>query len=248
MSYPPQVPYQPGAAPVPPAPGQTPPAETQYSVPSNPTMPMPAAPAGQPYAAPAAQPGYAPPAAPGYAPASYDQGFAAGGYPPASAPPFSGPPLSGPMVSGPPMSGPPAGYLAPPPKGKPTVLILAIVAGLLFLLGGVMTGLFVAKNNELDSTRTQVAARDKTIADRDGELARVKDNLERVQDELDEANQTLTGTQNDRDRVEKEKAAIVKCMNLVNDILGAAAAGDSAEVRKLDPQVTKACDEAEKYL
>jgi hypothetical protein len=256
MSYPPQDPYSPGAAPVP-DPSQ--PVEGQQ----HPTVPIPGtpvAPAGPDFAAPAAPvpPGFAAPAAP----VAYEQGFAAAGYaaPVSAPPPYSGvpgavpPPFSGPPMSGPPMSGPPHGYVAPPPAatGRPTVLILGIVAALLFALGGAMTGLFVATNNELNTTRTdltaQVEERDETISSKEDELGRLQEELQKTKDELDATNQTLTGTQNDRDRVEKEKAAIANCLNLVNQFFAAAALGQNAEMRKLQPKVDKACTEAQKYL
>src|SRR5690606_22358307 len=77
-------------------------------------------------------------------------------------------PMSGPPLSGAPMLGVPYGSpMAAPSRKPPTVLVLAIVAGLLLVFSGVMTTLFLIKSSELNDTRrtltAQVAERDATI-------------------------------------------------------------------------------------
>jgi chromosome segregation ATPase len=132
------------------------------------------------------------------------------------------------------------------------VLALAIVAGLLFVLGGVMTGLFVAKGSELSSTRedlnAQVAERDTTIKTKNDEIGKLEGELDKAKAQLDEANQKLGGTQNERDNIQKEKQAIAKCLRLIEQMFAAAANGGQAAVERLGDQVDKACTEAEKYL
>jgi chromosome segregation ATPase len=129
---------------------------------------------------------------------------------------------------------------------------VGLVAALLFVLGGIMTGLFVAKGNELDSTRqdltAQVADRDSTISTKEKDINKLKDDLQKARDELDSTKQDLTGTQNDRDKIEKEKQVISKCLTLFSDSMAAALAGDRAKVNRLSSDLDKTCTEAEKYL
>jgi hypothetical protein len=200
----------------------------------------------QPGAMPSYEPGYA--ADPGYAASAY----AAPGYaaPVSGPPPFSGPP------AGMPYSGPPAGPYTTagpaPARGRPIVPILAITAALLFVLGGVMTGLFIWKSGELDSTRkdltAQVEERDTTIDTKNGEITKLQGDLDKAQDDLDKTKQTLTGTQNDRDQVEKEKQVIARCLTLFSQSMDAAVDGDRATVNRLSGELEKACTEAEKYV
>ncbi|MFC4021865.1 hypothetical protein ACFOW4_28540 [Micromonospora sp. GCM10011542] len=201
------------------------------------------------------------------------------GYP-ASAPPYPGQPMSAPPVSGPvygqpmsapPMSAPPvsgAAYGQPmsappgqmPPYGAPTapagkgrgVLVLALVAALLFVLGGVMTGLFVTKSNELDRTEKrltgQVSQRDGTIAANTKEIDKLKVDLQTVQDKLDDTEQDLTGTRNDRDEQARQKKVIATCLDKLTTALGAAAAGNKSAYDSAMKGLDKVCDEADNYL
>jgi hypothetical protein len=211
--------------------------------------------------------GYTPPQAP---PGS---GFAGA---PASAPPFGGqvsaPPVAGPVSGmpasqpypGAPMSGPPYGqpipgaplsgvpYGAPTPagpaKGKST-LVLTLVAVLLFVIGGVMTGLFVAKSGELTKTEQrlsgQVADRDTKIDANAKEIDGLKRDLQTSRDSLDDVKQDLTGTQNDRDEQARQKKVIGTCLDLLTKAL---AADNKAAFDKVAKEADKACTEAEKYL
>ncbi|MDO3700440.1 hypothetical protein Q3W71_01955 [Micromonospora sp. C28SCA-DRY-2] len=261
--YPPPYPPQPPAAP-----GQPPAGGTVYGA----GQPAPQQYGGVPQAPPATAPtGYAPPGAPYGGPVStppasgpaYGQPMSAPPLsgpplsgPPLSGPPLSGPPLSGPPMSGPPMSGPPGSvppYGAAPAAGKGrTVLVLAVVAGLLFVLGGVMTGLFVTTSSELDRTEkkmaSQVSERDGTIAANAQEIEKLKTDLQSVRDKLADTEQDLTGTRNDRDEQARQKKVIATCLDKLTTALNAAAAGNRAEFDKASKGLDKVCNEAEDYL
>ncbi|TNH26302.1 hypothetical protein FHG89_21560 [Micromonospora orduensis] len=181
---------------------------------------------------------------------------AAPGYP-ASAPPYAGQ-VSGPPVSGPaygqPMSAPPGiSPYGPPPAGRSrTVLVLAVVAALLFVVSGVMTGLFVTKNSELNRTEKrltgQVSQRDGTIAANTTEISKLKTDLQTMQDKLDNTEQDLTGTRNDRDEQARQKKVIASCLDKLTTALGAAAAGNKGAYDAAMKGLDKVCDEAENYL
>ncbi|MGC4878803.1 hypothetical protein ACLQ26_21405 [Micromonospora sp. DT43] len=217
------------------------------------------APAQPQYGTPApAQPQYGAPPTSGY-PASAPP-YAGQ---PMSAPPVSGPaygqPMSAPPVSGPaygqPMSGPPGmpPYgAAPAPRRGRAVLVLALVAALLFVVSGVMTGLFVTKNNELNRTEkrltAQVNQRDGTIAANTTEIGKLKTDLQAMQDKLDNTEQDLTGTRNDRDEQARQKKVIASCLDKLTTALGAAAAGNRSAYNTAMKGLDKVCDEAENYL
>lgn len=172
---------------------------------------------------------------------------------PISGPPFGSPPMSGPPFGSSPMSGPPFG--APPSAARRranAVLVLAIVAGLLFALSGVMTGLFVAKAGELTDTKReftgQVADRDTTIAANNSEIERLKRDLEAANDKIADIEQDLTGTKNDRDELARQKQVISNCLNLLGEAGAAANAGDRAAYEKAMKKAGPVCDEADKYL
>ncbi|MFG1895121.1 hypothetical protein ACGFIP_13995 [Micromonospora zamorensis] len=235
---------------------------------ADPTVPHPVAQhAPQPYA-----PGQAPPQYPANAPVPPQYGMPQGspGYP-ASAPPYTGQPMSAPPMSAPPVSGP--GYGPPmsappvsgpgygPPYGPPgaqaagrgrAVLVLALVAALLFVVSGVMTGLFVTKNNELNRTEKrltgQVSERDGTIAANATEITRLKADLGTMQAKLDNTEQDLTGTRNDRDEQARQKTVIASCLDKLTTALGAASAGNKAAYDAAMKGLDKVCDEAENYL
>ncbi|PWU53815.1 hypothetical protein DLJ46_00545, partial [Micromonospora globispora] len=147
-----------------------------------------------------------------------------------------------------------------PPYGAPvagagkgrTTLILAVVAGLLFVLGGVMTGLFITKNNELNRTEknltAQVSERDGTIAANKQEMDKLKADLQTVRDKLADTQQDLTGTKNDRDEQARQKKVIATCLDKLTTAMAAASAGDRAAFDKANKGLNKICDEAENYL
>ncbi|MFF0317149.1 hypothetical protein ACFYPH_21255 [Micromonospora sp. NPDC005252] len=280
MSQPPTGPEGlPPATPTPPAGSPDPDATVQHAAGTDATVqhaagtdPTVRYPAGQPApqqyapgqaapqygAAAPTQPQYGTPQTPGY-PASAPP-YAGQ---PMSAPPVSGPaygqPMSAPPVSGPaygqPMSGPPGmvpyGAAAAPRRGR-AVLVLALVAALLFVLSGVMTGLFVTKNNELNRTEKrltgQVSQRDGTIAANTTEIGKLKTDLQAMQDKLDNTEQDLTGTRNDRDEQARQKKVIASCLDKLTTALGAAAAGNKGAYDAAMKGLDKVCDEAENYL
>ncbi|MFD6566369.1 hypothetical protein [Micromonospora profundi] len=278
----PTPPGSPAGLPTPPqqyAPGHATPPQQQYAhgqaTPPQPGQPTPqqyasgqAAPqygTGQPtpsqYGTPQPTPGY-PASAPPYGGQVSAPPVSGGAYgQPMSAPPMSAPPMSAPPVSGPsygqPMSGPPGappyGPAAAQPSGKGrAVLVLALVAGLLFVVSGVMTGLFVTKNNELNRTEkrltSQVSERDGTIAANTTEISKLKTDLKTMQDKLDNTEQDLTGTRNDRDEQARQKKVIASCLDKLTTALGAAAAGNRSAYDAAMKGLDKVCDEAENYL
>lgn len=186
------------------------------------------------------------------------------GYPqPQSAPPVSGPgypqQMSAPPVSGPgfgpqPMSAPPGAappYGAPAAgagKGRATVLILALVAGLLFVLGGVMTGLYVNTNGKLHKSEQTVSQRNGTIAANQQEIDKLKADLQSVRDKLSDTQQDLTGTKNDRDEQARQKRVIASCLDKLTAAIAAASRGDKAAFDRANKGLDKVCDEAENYL
>ncbi|GAA4561932.1 hypothetical protein GCM10023176_01640 [Micromonospora coerulea] len=220
-------------------------APQQYGSPAqpDPTLVQP----GVPGSAPPVPGQYAPGAAPVPGPA-YPQPFSA---PPMSAPPVSGPGYGQPM-SAPPDSVPPYGAPAGGAGKGRTTLILAIVAGLLFVLGGVMTGLFVTKTSELDRTEkklsAQVSERDGTIAANKQEIDKLKTDLQAMRDKLADTEQDLTGTKNDRDEQARQKKVIATCLDKLTQAMAAASAGNRAAFDKASKGLEKVCDEAENYL
>ncbi|MDH6460374.1 hypothetical protein M2302_000529 [Micromonospora sp. A200] len=252
MSQPPTGPegFRPAYPPQPPTvPGQQPPAAPHAA--AAPSAPHP----GGPVSAPPVPGQYAP--APPVSGPVYGQPMSA---PPVSGPaygqPMSAPPVSGPVygqpMSAPPGSAPPFGVPAPGAGKGRTVLILALVAGLLFVLSGVMTGLFVVKSSELANTERrlsgQVSERDGTIAANTKELEKLRVDLQSAQDKLADTEQDLTGTRNDRDEQARQKKVIATCLDKLTTALGAAAAGNRSAFDKASKGMNKVCDEAENYL
>ncbi|MFD0788613.1 hypothetical protein ACFQZ8_32255, partial [Micromonospora azadirachtae] len=154
--------------------------------------------------------------------------------------------------SAPPGSMPPYGQPAPVARKGRAVLVLALVAGVLFVLGGVMTGLYVTKNNELDRTErrlsAQVSERDGTITANAQEIQKLKADLQGVQDKLADTEQDLTGTRNDRDEQARQKKVIASCLDKLTTALAAAADNDKSVYDKAMSGLDKVCDEAENYL
>ncbi|MFI5485103.1 hypothetical protein ACIBXA_03525 [Micromonospora echinaurantiaca] len=132
------------------------------------------------------------------------------------------------------------------------MLVLAVVAGLLFVLGGVMTGLFVTTSGKLDRTEKQMASqvsqRDGTIAANATEIEKLKADLQSVQDKLADTEQDLTGTRNDRDEQARQKKIIATCLDKLTTALNAAATGNRAAFDKANKGLDKVCNEAEDYL
>ncbi|GIM81431.1 hypothetical protein [Salinispora arenicola] len=259
--------YAQGAAVPPPQGGAVPPPQDEPSV-AGPALPSPAtsSPPGPALAA-GDKDAPAPPGPAGYGPAPSDYPPAepfggAGSAPPSSGPPaeqptvalpmsaapMSGPPTAGVPTAGPPMFGVPYGAGAASARPGRTVLILAVVAGLLFITGAVMTGLFLNTAGDLNRAEKQLSQRDATIAANTEELDEVKVDLLRTQDALANAQQDLTGTQNDRDEQARQKEVIATCLDRLTTALAAAAIGDRKAHEKASEDLEEVCEEAEEYL
>ncbi|WP_026184255.1 hypothetical protein [Salinispora vitiensis] len=164
---------------------------------------------------------------------------------PMAAPPMmSGPP----PTSGPPMSGPPFGTAAGGVRPARATVILAVVAGLLFLTGGVMTGLFVNTTGDLNRAEERISEQDVTIEATSVELEQVKVDLQRAQETLARTQQDLTGTQNDRDEQARQKEVIASCLDKLNTALTAAAFGDAEAFEEANEGLEEVCAEADDYL
>lgn len=225
---------------------------TPGGYPSQPGHPQPGY-AGYPQSSPpsAGYPQSAPPAA-GYPQSGPPAAGEPAGYAPSSAVPGQYAPASG-QPFGPPMSGPP-GY--PPPAGGATgsggrgraVLVLALVAGLLFVLGGVMTGLYLNTSGDLERTEQTLATRTTERDDRVKEIEKLKTELQTAKDKLSDTQQDLTGTKNDRDEQARQKKVIASCLEKLTAALTAAAAGNKAAYDQATKGLDAICNEAEKYL
>ncbi|MCW3843814.1 hypothetical protein ONA70_27320, partial [Micromonospora yasonensis] len=150
-----------------------------------------------------------------------------------------------------PMSAPPGSAYGAPGAGAGkgrAALVLAIVAGLLLVLGGVMTGLYVTTNGKLDKAEKQVSQRDGTIAANRQEIDKLKADLQSVRDKLADTEQDLTGTKNDRDEQARQKKVIATCLDKLTTALQAASRGDKAAFDKASKGMDKVCDEADNYL
>jgi hypothetical protein len=154
--------------------------------------------------------------------------------------PQYGSPMSGPP-SGVPYDSAPPGLQPPGPRRGRGVPVLASLAVLLLLVGGVMTALYVTKSSQLGDTKQDVAAGEAKIKDLEQQLQKTKDDLAK-------ARQDLTGTQNAQKETQRQKQVISKCLNLLGEAGAAAARNDRTTYDKVIKQVDKACDEAEKYL
>lgn len=223
--------YSPGSAVVPPA-GQRP--GIGYPGQDQPTLSMPAVPAdaGQPISVGPGQQGYPPVA-----------GHAAGVPQVAGQPTQVGPPSALPY-------GAAVGAPSAATRGKGrVVLVLSLVAALLFVVGGLMSGLYIAKSSELDRTertlRAQVSERDAELDAQAKEVERLKRELETANDKVAAVQQDLTGTKNDRDELERQKQVISRCFDLLGK---AATATTRSAYDKAIKEANKVCDEADRYL
>lgn len=178
-------------------------------------------------------------------------GFAAGSAP--LPPPGSPPPTSVPVEPagawGP--IGPPGPPPMPPRSGrgrKTALVIVSVVAGLLLVVGGVMTYLWLSTASELDETRAdltgQVNELNDTVAARDGEIDQLGDELQQTQDELSDAETALEGTENQVDALEDQQDQLRECLTLVAEANAAAEAGDQDAANSLLAQSEPICDEA----
>jgi hypothetical protein len=152
--------------------------------------------------------------------------------------------------------GPPGpGMHQVPPAGRPSrapLIIVSVVAGLLLVVGGVMTYLWVSTASELDDTRVdltgQVEELNTTVGARDGEIDRLNDELQQTQDELSDAQTALEGTENQVDVLEEEKDTIRQCLVLFGEANAAIEAGDDAAAEAILAEAEPICEEADRAL
>lgn len=128
------------------------------------------------------------------------------------------------------------------------MVVLAVVAGLLFLAGGVMTGLFLTTTGDLNRAEERISAQEATIAATAAELEQVKVDLQRSQETLARTQQDLTGTQNDRDEQARQKEVIANCLDQLSTALAAAAFGDEKAFEEANEGLEEVCEEADEYL
>lgn len=132
------------------------------------------------------------------------------------------------------------------------MVIVSVVAGLLLVVGGVMTYLWLSTASELDETRAdltgQVDELTDTVAARDGEIDQLSDELQQTQDELSDAQTALEGTENQVDVLEEEKNTIRECLVLVSEASAAIDAGDTARAESILADAEPICDEADRAL
>jgi outer membrane murein-binding lipoprotein Lpp len=125
---------------------------------------------------------------------------------------------------------------------KPSaILVLAVVAGLLFVLGGIMTGLFFAKSSELSRTERDLAANVQQIDKLNRDVKAANERAAKTQ-------QALTGTQNSRKEIERQKQVIARCLTLLVEVGQAANNGDRSAYEEAVEEAEKVCEEADRYL
>ena len=226
MSYPgqnpggDQYPYQGGGYPPPQQPAQQQPAQPQQ---------------------PPQQPSYGPY---GEAPISGQPG---------PAQPMGGGPVSGPVM-GPQTSGmPPIGaYPTGPvpsgpaePRRSPLVAVFASLAVLFLLVTGVMTALYVTKNNAYNDLKRTSAAKEASLND---ELTKTKGDLTKTQSDLRDAQQQASGSEAQAKELARQKGVISKCLTLLAESARLAQAGDTAGAAAKDAEAAPICREASSYL
>jgi chromosome segregation ATPase len=136
-----------------------------------------------------------------------------------------------------------------PGRGRgPGVVIASVAAGLLLVVAGVMTFLWLASASELSDTRTdlngQIAELNNTVATQNGEIDRLGDELQAAQDTLEDAQTDLEGTENQVDELEEQQDQLRECLTLVGEAQAAADAGDQEASDALLQESEPICDAA----
>ncbi|BCB87177.1 hypothetical protein [Phytohabitans suffuscus] len=186
---------------------------------------------------------------PGYPPEDPQQHYppqapAYPGYPPPPQPTGSWPATSTPpyAISGaPPASGVSYGQ-QPPPAGRAPMLVAVVAAVALFLLAGVMTGLYVAKSSQLGDTRDTLNSQ---VADRDETIKANTDKITKLEADLKTANDELTKNKTSLDKVTKERDVLLPCMRRFVEALDAAGSSNEAALETALRQATTACQKAQ---
>lgn len=180
---------------------------------------------------PPEDPQHIPPQAPAYP--GYPPPQPTGSWPATSTPPYA--------VSGAPQ---PTGvpYGQQPQGGRAPMLVAVVAAVALFLLAGVMTGLYVAKSSQLGDTRDtlsgQVAERDDTIKANNEKITKLESDLRTANDELAKSKESLTD-------VTKERDALLPCMRRFMEAIDAAGTNNDAALETALRQATTACEKAQ---
>jgi len=234
----PQVPTPPVPGPPPASYGQPPPTSAPPAGYGQPPTSAPPAGYGQPPTSPPA--GYGQPPAPaGYAQPGYGAPTQAYG-PPGGTNVL---PAGGIPTSAPPGSAYPTGsYQGGPPPARPSrgpwIPVLAGICALLLVVSLAVTGLLIAKSNDLSESRATAASQREQLREKDGKIAT-------VEDERDKAKQDLDGSKDEVGSLTADKATIAQCLKLMFQMLEAAAAGNRAQVNALAKQLDAPCTRAE---
>jgi hypothetical protein len=166
------------------------------------------------------------PAYPGYPPPPQPQPQPTGSWPATSTPPYA--------VSGaPPAVGAPYGEQQ---RGRAPMLVAVVAAVALFLLAGVMTGLYVAKSSQLGDTRETLNKREQTIVANNEKITKLESDLETANSELTKSKESLTD-------VTKERDVLLPCMRRFVEALDSV--GNDAALETALRQATTACQKAQ---
>jgi len=167
------------------------------------------------------------PAYPGYPP----QPQPTGSWPSTSTPPYA--------VSGAPQApGVPYGQQQ---SGRAPMLVAVVAAVALFLLAGVMTGLYVAKSSQLGDTRDTLSSQ---VSDRDDTIKTNNDKITKLESDLKTTNDELTKNKDSLNKVTKERDVLLPCMRRFVEAVDAADANNDAALSTALRQATTACEKA----
>ncbi|MDQ7907133.1 hypothetical protein RB614_21705 [Phytohabitans sp. ZYX-F-186] len=166
------------------------------------------------------------------------------GYPPPSQPTGSWPASSPPPYA---VSGAPQPASVPygqqqPPAGRAPMLVAVVAAVALFLLAGVMTGLYVAKSSQLGDTRDRLNSQ---VAERDDTIKANSDRITKLEADLKTANDELTKNKESLDKVTKERDVLLPCMRRFVEAVDAADSNNEAALETALRQATTACQKAQ---
>jgi uncharacterized protein HemX len=139
-------------------------------------------------------------------------------------------------------------YGTPPPRGRSTVLVLAIAAAVLLVFGGLMFGLYLNERGTLNDTKANL--RD-TRADLTAQVAEQKSIVTEQQEKLTQTEKRATdlSTQLDKTKtsladVTAERDVLVPCMRRTEEIFSAATNGDESGTIRALRAARAACDRA----
>jgi outer membrane murein-binding lipoprotein Lpp len=220
--------------------GQPPSSSQVYGQP--PSAPQTHGPSAATYGRPTAVTPYAqPPSVPqAYGrPAAYGQPTTAAPFEPSSPTSLVQQPASPPPAYGaaePASVGGPARWKKPGP-----VLTVALVAGLLLVLSGVLTVLFVLKSSELSRAEGELRSQS-------AQVEQLRKDLQAANDRAAKSQQDLTGTKNARDELERQKQVISRCLKLLGEAGSAARDGDRSAYNDAIEAAEPVCKEADRYL